>query len=447
LASRILCVDDEPFNLDLLEEELGDQGYLVERATSGAQALRLIASTEPDLVLLDYVMPGVDGLDVLKKMCRDHPDVPVIMITAHGNVQRAVLAMKEGAVDFIAKPFDFEHMFLTIKRTLEGERTKRTVRMLSQELQSRHGHIIGTSSKLKEALDASQKAARFTSTVLLLGESGTGKELFARAIHNWSERKDQPFVVINCVGLSKELLESELFGHEKGAFTGAQQLKKGKMELAEGGTVFLDEVGDIAQDLQPKLLRFLQERQFERVGGTRTINADVRIVAATNRDLEQAVQDGTFREDLFFRLNVVPIVLPSLRERRQDIPELAEFFLRKFAAETKKHFTAIAPEALARLTSYDWPGNIRELINVIERAVVLGEGPEIVASDLPIKGRLQPVAKEENDVSFQEAVTEFKRELVIKTLDEVAGNRSAAARILKIQRNYFTRLIKALGIS
>jgi Nif-specific regulatory protein len=299
---------------------------------------------------------------------------------------------------------------------------------------------------MKEAVETAEKAAASNATVLLLGESGTGKEVFARAIHNWSERKSQPFVAINCVGLSKELLESELFGHEKGAFTGADQLKKGKMELANGGTVFLDEIGDVSQELQTKLLRFLQEREFDRVGGRAPIRVNVRIIAATNRDLDSAVAEGRFREDLYHRLNVIPITLPPLRERREDIPALADFFLRRYAAEAKKTFVDVNAEARAKLMAYGWPGNVRELANVIERAVVLGPGPSVVVRDLP--GRI--AAAEERgiagDLSYRDALEAARRELVTQALDRSGGNRSAAAKSLGLHEKYFLRLIKTLGI-
>jgi len=282
--------------------------------------------------------------------------------------------------------------------------------------------------------------------VLLLGESGTGKEVFARAIHNWSERKGEPFVAINCVGLSRELLESELFGHEKGAFTGAHQLKKGKMELANGGTVFLDEVGDISAELQTKLLRFLQERELERVGGTGPIPVDVRVIAATNRDLSSAMKDGRFREDLYYRLNVIPITLPPLRERIEDIPALGQFFLRRFALETKKNFSDIAKDATARLLAYGWPGNVRELANVIERAVVLGQGPEITVYDLPLRIGSAETTASSNGLSYRTALDTARAEVIRRALASSQGNRTAAARLLGLHKTHLLNLIKSLRI-
>jgi Nif-specific regulatory protein len=282
---------------------------------------------------------------------------------------------------------------------------------------------------------------------LLLGESGTGKEIFARAIHKWSERHAEPFVAINCVGLSKDLLESELFGHEKGAFTGADQQKKGKMELANGGTVFLDEVGDVSAELQAKLLRFLQEREFDRVGGLKPVQVDVRIIAATNRDLDASVQEGRFRADLFHRLNVIPIALPPLRERHEDILPLADHFLRRCAAEARKVFHEIAPDAVQKLESYEWPGNVRELANVIERAVVLGRGPVLNIADLPGRIAASEARRSSQSLSYRDAMEARRRELVIKALEQSHGSRAGAARLLGLHEKYFLRLIKSLGIN
>jgi transcriptional regulator with PAS, ATPase and Fis domain len=307
--------------------------------------------------------------------------------------------------------------------------------------------IVGQSPTFNRAVETAKKAAPSRSTILLLGESGTGKEIFARAIHNWSDRRNKPFVAINCVGLSKELLESELFGHEKGAFTGALQLKKGKMELAHGGTVFLDEVGDIFTELQTKLLRFLQEREFERVGGTKPISVDVRIIAATNRDLNKAVQEGHFREDLYYRLNVIPLTLPPLRERKEDIPMLANYFLKRSALETKKNFTEITDEALQKLMASEWPGNVRELANVIESAVVLGQGPELTVQDLAAKVVSMSPKVSPGVFSYHGAVDDYRRELIEKTLAQTQGNRAEAAKILGLQRTYLSRLIRTLRVS
>jgi DNA-binding NtrC family response regulator len=423
-------------------------GYRVFAAETAKAGLELLEGQNPQLVLLDIEMPDMNGIDLLREIRRREHDVTVVMITAYGTIERAVEAMKEGAYDFIPKPFEPDHVALIVAKALERETLKRGIEILSEQIDDRHRMIVGQSVQINRAVETAKKAAASRSTVLLLGESGTGKEIFARAIHNWSDRKDKPFVAINCVGLSKELLESELFGHEKGSFTGALQLKKGKMELAHGGTVFLDEVGDVSSELQTKLLRFLQEREFERVGGTKPINVDVRIIAATNRDLNSAVQEGKFREDLYYRLNVVPLILPPLRNRKEDIPGLADYFLKRSALETKKNFTAIDEAAMKKLIGYQWPGNVRELANVIESAVVLGQGPELTPHDLPVKV-VSPLLKKEmpTGFSYHGAIDDYRRELIEKTLAQTQGNRAAAAKILGLQRTYLSRLIKALRVS
>ena len=336
LGETILVVDDDPYIQEALGDRLESLGYRVARASDGKQALELIDHQDPQMVFLDIEMPGMKGLDVLREIRAREKDFPVVMITAYGSVDLAVEAMKEGAYDFIPKPFKANHIALVVEKAMERQRLRREKEVLSEEVDKRYRLVAGNSAKLNAAISGAKKAAGSKSTILLLGESGTGKELFARAIHNWSERKDRPFIAINCVGLSKELLESELFGYEKGAFTGATQLKRGKIEIANGGTVFLDEVGDISEELQAKLLRFLQEREFERVGGTQLIRVDVRIIAATNRNLEAAVKEGRFREDLYYRINVVPIVLPPLRGRKEDVPVLAQFFMQRFSIESKR---------------------------------------------------------------------------------------------------------------
>jgi DNA-binding NtrC family response regulator len=446
MSNKILIVDDEPFNLDLLEQELTDQGYTIERAKDGKETLEKAESFRPDLVLLDYMMPGMNGIEVLKEIRKRENDVPVVIVTAHGTIERAVQAMKEGAHDFVTKPFDPDHIALVVKKALERERLKRGVEILSEEVGQRYRLIVGKSSRMTQAVDMARKAAESKSTVLLLGESGTGKEIMARAIHDWSERKTEPFIAINCVGLSKELLESELFGHEKGAFTGAHQLKKGKMELAHGGTVFLDELGDVSPEVQTKLLRFIQEREFDRLGGTAPIQVDVRIIAATNRDLERAVKEGRFREDLYYRLNVIAITLPPLKDRRDDIPSLAHYFMQRVSLETKKNFSAIADEALQKLQSYDWPGNVRELANVVERAIVLGQGPELTLHDLSPRLTGTEATPKVEDLSYQEAMDASRRELIMRALSQAGGNRAAAAKALGLDRTHLMRLIKSLRI-
>src|SRR5262245_47844840 len=446
-AGNILVVDDDGDIREVLADLLESMGFLVFADEKAKIGLELLERQNPQLVLLDIEMPDMNGIDMLREIRRREHDVTVVMITAYGTIERAVRAMKEGAYDFIPKPFEPDHIALIVAKALERERLKREVEILTEQLDDRHRMIVGQSVAINRAVDTAKKAAASRSTVLLLGESGTGKEIFARAIHSWSDRRDKPFVAINCVGLSKELLESELFGHEKGAFTGALQLKKGKMELAHGGTVFLDEVGDISTELQTKLLRFLQEREFERVGGTKPISVDVRIIAATNRDLNSAVRGGRFREDLYYRLNVVPLTLPPLRDRKEDIPGLADYFLKRSALETKKRFTGVTEEALEKLIAYQWPGNVRELANAIESAVVLGQGPELTLHDLPTKVVSTVPEVVPTGFSYHGAIDDYRRELIEKTLVQTQGNRAAAAKILGLQRTYLSRLIKALRVS
>lgn len=465
-AGTILVVDDDADTREVLKDRLESVGYQVLIAESGRECLETLDRQNPQLVLLDVAMPGMNGLEVLTEIRRRGQDIPVVMITAFGTIERAVQAMKNGAYDFIPKPFDPDHVALIVAKALERETLKRNIEVLSEQVDERHRIVISGNAEMRRAVEIARRAAHSRSTILLLGESGTGKEVFARAIHNWSERKEKPFVPINCVGLSKELLESDLFGHEKGSFTGALQLKLGKIELAQGGTVFLDEIGDISAEFQTKLLRFLQEREFERVGGIKPISVDVRIIAATNRDLDAAVKSGHFRADLFYRLNVIRVTLPPLRRRKNDVPNLANYFLRRFGAETKKNFTSISDAALDKLVAYDWPGNVRELANVIESAVVLGQGPELTTHDLPPKivsakeavtvaerpavQHLQANAEvtERNLAarSLPAAIERFERQLIEQALRDCDGTKQRAAQQLGLSRQGLIKKLKRYGI-
>jgi DNA-binding NtrC family response regulator len=446
MSDKILIVDDEPSNRNILGQELTHEGYSVLAASDGREALRKVEFSPPDLIILDYMMPDLSGLEVLKELRKKENDIPVVMITAYGTMERAVEAMKEGAYDFITRPFEPDHIALVVRKALEQRRLKRGVEILSEEVEHRYRLVVGESAVMKHAVDLAKKAAGSNATVLLLGESGTGKEIFARAIHNWSERRDRPFIAINSVGLSKELLESELFGHEQGAFTGAHRRKTGKIELAHGGTIFFDEIGDVSPELQAKLLRFLQEREFERVGGVTPVSVDVRIIAATNRNLDQLVEEGRFREDLYYRLNVVAIHLPPLRERREDIAALSRYFLRKHSVAVGRNVTEISEEAQRKLDSYDWPGNVRELANVIERAVVLGAGPTITLDDLPGRIAAGWTTPAPGVQSYREGLDAARKELILKALATTHGNRSAAAKLLGLEAKYFLKLMKSLGI-
>ena len=445
-AGNILIVDDDPDVQEVLKDRLESLGYRAVPAVTGRQGLELLDKESPQMVFLDIELPDMNGLEALKAIRKRQNDVAVVIITAYGSIERAVQAMKDGAYDFISKPLKPGYVALVVERAMERERLKREVEILSGEAGERYHLVVAKSSNMNLAVESAKMAATAKSTVLLLGESGTGKELFARAIHKWSERKSGPFIAVNCVGLSKELFESELFGHEKGAFTGAHQLKKGKMELAHRGTVFLDEIGDISTEIQTKLLRFLQEKEFERVGSTKPIQVDVRIIAATNRKLLELVKEGRFRDDLYYRLNVVPIALPALRERKEDIPALVDYFVHRFSKETKKNFTDATPEAMAKLMSYDWPGNARELANVIERAIVLGRGPQITLQDLsPVIASKAPDALVDG-LPYREALDACRQQIIAKALSRTQGNRAAAAKLLDIERRHLLRLMKCFGI-
>ena len=390
---RILIVDDEKNYLLVLSALLGGEGYEVMTAPSGARALALVEEDEPDLVITDMRMPRMSGVQLIQELKERLPDLPVIVMTAFGTVENAVEAMKAGAIDYITKPFENQELLMTVERALKMRRLMTQNRLLREELGKGRGfeEIVGDSKAMREVFELVDKVAATRATVLLTGESGTGKELIARAIHNRSPRANEPFVAVNCMALTETLLESELFGHEKGSFTGATGRRKGRFELAHKGTLFLDEVGEIAPSLQVKLLRVLQERTFERVGGNQPISVDVRIVAATNRDLGVAVAEGVFREDLFYRLNVVRIDLPPLRERLEDLPALVAHFVAKYASEMGRQAPKVTPEAMRRMYAHTWPGNVRELENALERAVILA-GEEIRPSDLPLE--VQPEREE-----------------------------------------------------
>jgi two-component system, NtrC family, response regulator AtoC len=396
-------------------------------------------------------MPQMGGMEVLRALSHDGVDVPTIVITAHGTIDTAVEAMKEGAVDFILKPFDPQYLEMAVRRALERRQLLDSNRLFRDALAARSANILGEGPLIRAAIQTAQKAAGTNTTVLLLGESGTGKEVFAHTIHQWSPRRDKPFVVVNCVALSEHLLESELFGHEKGAFTGAHQAKKGKFEAANGGTVFLDEIGDMPAGLQAKLLRVLQDHEFERVGGSRPLSADIRVLAATNRDLDEAVRTGRFRADLFHRLNVIRIVLPPLRDRKEDVPPLAQHFLARYAAETKRPVRRITAEAMDLLARYHWPGNVRELANTIERAVVLCAGETVTAADLALPEAHAPcrlpdsVPAGEGD-GFHEQIDAHRRQVLLHALRRTNGNHTQAAKLLGLHRTYFLRLLQKLNI-
>ncbi|HIE05052.1 MAG TPA: sigma-54-dependent Fis family transcriptional regulator [Candidatus Latescibacteria bacterium] len=470
---RVLLVEDDRVARVPLRDDIAEAGYDVDEAGSAEEALELLGRKGYDVVVTDLRMPGMDGIELLERIKAESPDTEVIVITAYGTVRTAVRAMKLGAYEYLTKPFDNEELLLLLERVRRMKEVMEENVRLRRRLEERYRleDMVGKSHKMQEVFHLIRTVASSDSTVLLQGETGTGKELAAHAIHGLSPRRDGPFVKVSCAALSRELLESELFGHVKGAFTSAIKDKPGKFEIADGGTIFLDEVDDIPLELQVKLLRVLQEREFERVGGTRTIRVDVRVIAATKVDLLERVRRGLFREDLYYRLNVVPIRLPPLRERKEDVPLLMKHFLRKLGAEGRIEMT---PEAMKLLMDYDWPGNVRELENLVERLVVMGAGPRVGPKDLPpeirspapMEGRpsLKEVLRRQEELermirmlgsseprlgnaSFEEIVEAKERELITEALRRTGGNKTKAAELLKMKLSTFRDKMKRLGLA
>jgi len=438
-SERILIVDDEEGMRRLLGRVLTREGYDTTTVASGADALRHVAMERYDLVLTDIKMPEMDGLQLLAELKDYEPSLPIIVMTAYGTVENAVQALRSGAYDYIAKPFETDEIKLAVAKVLERERLLAENRYLHEELEGRYDFsgIVGGSPAMQQVYEMASSVAASNANVLISGESGTGKELLARSIHYSSPRKDKPFVVLNCAALSEGVLESELFGHEKGAFSGALDTRKGRFERADQGTLFIDEVAEMSLAAQVKLLRVIQEHEFERVGGNKTISVDVRIVAATNKTLEEQVKEGRFREDLYYRLNVVNINVPPLRSRREDIEPLSRFFLDKYAGETGKKITDLSPRALSCLLAHDWPGNVRELQNAIERAVVLSKGSVLTPRDFPqgLQGDDQICLQiPEKGGSLTEILEDLERQLIIQTLQREDGSQTRAAETLGIKR-------------
>jgi DNA-binding NtrC family response regulator len=432
-TSRILVVDDEANARTALAEILRQEKYAVETAADGFKALARMEEFEPDLVLTDLKMPGMDGVELLRKVHDADPDLPVVLMTAFGAVETAVSAMREGASDYLTKPLNTDELLLVLAGALERRRLRRETQVLRTQLAERYKfeNIVGSSPEMQTVFKAIAQVAPSRATVLLTGESGTGKELVAAAIHHRSPRAHGPFVRLHCAALAESLLESELFGHERGAYTGADRRREGRFEQADGGTLFLDEIGEISHSTQVKLLRVLQERQFERVGGNQTLSVDVRVIAATNKDLKALVDAGQFREDLFYRLNVINIRLPSLRERPSDVPALAMHFLKRYAAENAKAVERISDAALAQIVRYDWRGNVRELENVIERAVVLAEGATIEPHHLPPEIGNNERADHQPTIPGS-SMADIERYAILRTLEAVGGSTSKAADLLGI---------------
>ncbi len=473
---QVLIVDDEPNLRKILSAQLSRDGYDVLTAEDGEQGLSVLKEHHIDLVVTDLKMPKVDGMTLLREALAEHPELPIVMITAHGTVDTAVEALKLGAFDYLTKPFDKDEVRQIVgkalkTRELASEEPSAAAIVPdgpSAEVEKNEGArfgIIGQSPGLTELYAVLERVADSPTTVLITGESGTGKELVARALHDHSSRKGKPFIKVNCAAIPKELIESELFGYERGAFTGAVSSKPGRFELANGGTLFLDEIGEIPVEMQVKLLRALQESEFERVGGIKTIRVDVRLVAATNRDLKKLISQGAFREDLFYRLNVVSIRLPALRERATDTPLLVEHFLKKFNERLKKAVTGIEPEALELLSAYGWPGNIRELENVMERSVLFCDGQKLRVEDLPVELRgpgaisasIVPAADPTVEIGglpaegglkehVKVAMSRLERDLVSRALKQTNNNVTHAARLLKISRKGLQLKMKELGL-
>jgi DNA-binding NtrC family response regulator len=462
MRARILIVDDDPDIVLALENRVTWMGHEPVTAADGKEALRIIQTEQPDLVLLDIQLPVYSGIDILQQLhdsAKKHapadgstPSItPIVMLTAFGTIELAVKAMQLGAVDFITKPFTGDHITVVINKALETIALRRQVGVLKQELDDRYGGIVGENAKFKAQLALAKQASASNVTVLVLGETGTGKEVVARAIHGWSPRKDKPFVAVNCAAIPKDLLENELFGHEKGAFTGAIRREAGKIEIAEGGTVFLDEIGDMSLSLQSHLLRVLQDQTFYRVGGTQSVHTDVRFIAATNKDLKQAIRQGAFREDLFYRLAVIAVTLPPLRERIDDVPALANYFLGRAGKFGLSKQCTLSDAALRTLANYQWPGNIRELENVLTRAYILTPGKTIEPEHLFLSEAAavdtgEPIQPMEPRTGagggYHEMMDAYSRWVLEDALKKSDWNQTRAAEALGLQRTYFTKLLR-----
>ncbi len=448
----ILVIEDKDSMQRMLTDTLESEGYDVDAASDGQTGIGKARNKRYDVVLTDLKLPNMDGLGVLSEVKEIDPETSVILMTAYGTIETAVQAMRLGAYDFLTKPFDTEHLSMLIKRAIENSRLVAENTMLREELANTLGskEIIGSSDKIKEAIELVQKVAKSDTTVLFLGESGTGKELFARAAHELSLRNKKPFITINCAAIPRELMENELFGSEKGAYTGSVARKMGKFEIADGGSIFLDEIGDLDMALQAKLLRVLQEKTFERLGGAKQITVDVRIIAASNIDLKEAIAKGKFREDLFYRLSVFPITISSLRERREDISELAKYFIEKYCKDMNKKPKKLSHDAVNLLEKYNWPGNVRELENTIERAIILCSGKTITPEHLAI--RLPSAA----DIRLREgaglkevgayAQAEAEKGLIKRVLTQTNGNKRKAAEILKVDYTTLFEKLKKYGM-
>jgi DNA-binding NtrC family response regulator len=446
----ILIVEDEAKMRRLLELNLGEDGFSTLSAGDAESGLKIVRENTVDLVVTDLKLPGMNGLEFLQTIKRQNAALPVVVMTAFGTVETAVEAMKAGASDYVLKPFSLSEMRMVIRKELDVHNLREENRSLREALGKRYAHpnVVARSPKMQEVLATVDRVGPTNSTVLLGGESGVGKDLIARAIHEKSRRAGGPFIKINSTAIPENLLESELFGYEKGAFTGANASKPGKFELADKGTLFLDEIGDVPPVTQVKLLRVLQEREFERLGGTRTVKVDVRLIAATNRDLREALEQGTFREDLYYRLNVVPIDIAPLRQRKEDIPELVNLFISRFAGDSGKPVESITPEAMQILVNYHWPGNVRELQNIIERACALAKGVVLKVDDIHLDVRpLRAVNGTANFLPDGMTLEQWEDEMIRESLRRANGNKSQAARLLGLSRNALRYRLSKIGIT
>ena len=455
MSQKILIVDDEKKICNILTQILSNEGYTVRAVGSGEEAIKVVDSFDSELILMDQNMPGMNGIEAMTHIKEKHPDMPIIILTAYGSIPLAVEAIKKGAYDYISKPFDNEELLIIIRRALEHSRLTEEISHLKKQLQEKYSfkNIISVSSKMRNVFERMQRICETNATVLIQGESGTGKELIVKAIHYHGQRRERPLVAINCGAIPINLLESEFFGHEKGAFTDAKERKIGKFEQADGGTLFLDEVGELPLDAQVKLLRVLDERKINRIGGRKSIPVDVRFIVATNKDLQEEVKKETFRLDLFYRLNIFTITVPPMRERKEDIPLLVEHFIDKYNKQLGLKIKSISKSAMSNLQDYNWPGNVRDLENAVQSAMIVAQDEIIQSENLPLRIRGYPELTDETDLKktgleeyTKQLSMKIEKELIVKTLEECHNNRTNTANLLKISRKTLFNKMKNYGL-